>query len=221
MRFLRDLPIKRKLTVITTLISGVALLLASVAFMAYEQFAFRRAMAQDMSVLTDLFDDNVASGLEFNEPGSIEQTLKSLNAHPHVVAAAVYDKTGQVVAQFRRADSKPFSFPPAETSGVHFVKDRLDAFRDVVLAGEAVGTIYITSDLKELTTRFWRYAIIVTIVLVASSLTAFILAARLQRIISGPVSQLANIVSVVTADKDYSVRAVKASEDEMGRLIDG
>src|SRR6266571_4664472 len=216
MRFLRDLPIKRKLTVITTLISGVALLLASVAFVAYEQFAFRRAMAQDMSVLTDLFDDNVASGLEFNEPGSIEQTLKSLDAHPHVVAAAVYDKTGRVVAQFRRADTKPpFSFPPAEATGVHFVKDRLDAFRDVVLAGEAVGTIYITSDLKELTTRFWRYAIIVTIVLVGSSLTAFILAARLQRIISGPVSQLANIVSVVTADKDYSVRAVKASEDEM------
>ena len=155
MRFLRDLPIKRKLTVITTLISGVALLLASVAFMAYEQFAFRRAMAQDMSVLTDLFDDNVASGLEFNDPKSIEVTLKALDAHAHIVAAAVYDRSGQVAAKYQRADLKsPFSFPAAQETGVHFQKDRLDAFRKVMLAGEEVGTIYIGSDLRELSRSF-------------------------------------------------------------------
>src|ERR1044071_5458207 len=131
MSFLQDLPIKRKLTIITMLISGVALLLACVAFVAYDQFAFRRAMTQDMSILTDLFDDNVASCLEFGEPGSIEQTLKSLDAHPHVVAAAVYDRTGQVVSKFQHGHLKtPFSFPPAQASGVHFKGDRLDAFRE-------------------------------------------------------------------------------------------
>ena len=128
MSFLQDLPIKRKLTVITMLISGVALLLACVAFVAYDQFALRQTMTQDMSVLTDMFDDNVASGLEFDDAVSIEQTLQSLDAHAHIVAAAVYDKTGQVVAKFRRADVKtPFPFPEVREDGVRFERDRLDA----------------------------------------------------------------------------------------------
>src|SRR6266487_1675961 len=113
MHLFRDMPIKRKLTLLFMLTSCVALLLACVTFAAYEQMAFRRSMALDLSVLTDLFDDNVAPGLTFNDPKSIEQTLKPLDGHPHVLAAAVYDKTGQVVAQYQRAGlTSPSPIPP-------------------------------------------------------------------------------------------------------------
>src|SRR5687768_10236997 len=102
MRSLRDIPIKRKLTIITMLTSGVALLLACIAFVTYEQVSFRRTMAAELSVLTDMFDDNVTAGLTFNDAKSIETALNSLNAHPHIVAAAVYDKSGQQVAKYQR-----------------------------------------------------------------------------------------------------------------------
>ena len=95
MLFLRRIPIKQKLTVIIMLTSGVALLLACIAFVSYDQVTFRREMAAELSVLTDMFDDNVASGLTFNEFKSVEQTLVSLKAHPHILAAAVYDKAGE------------------------------------------------------------------------------------------------------------------------------
>src|SRR5436305_6574931 len=136
MRFLRNIPIKRKLMVITMLTSGVALLLASIAFEAYEQFQDRRDMAKEFSILTDLYDYNVAPGLLFNEFKSIETTLNSLNGHPHVLAAAVFDRSGKIVAMYQRADLKaPFHFPPAQDTGTHFEKNRLDAFRRIVAAG--------------------------------------------------------------------------------------
>jgi HAMP domain-containing protein len=96
----------------------------------------------------------------------------------------------------------------------------LDAFRRVELSGEKVGTIYIASDLKELNARFRRYAMIVGAVLALSALVALALSSRLQHIISRPITNLAAVAGTVASEKDYSIRAVKEGDDELGRLID-
>jgi PAS domain S-box-containing protein len=222
MRLLRNIPIKRKLNIIMMLTSSVALLLACIGFVTYEQVTFRRTMAVDLAVLTDMIEANVVSGLTFNETKSIETTLGSLNAHPHILAAAVYDNAGKVVVRFQRSDLKSaFQFPPAQKTGTFFGKNRLNGFRDVMLDEEKKGTIYIALDLRELSARFWRYGIIVGFMLLVSSLVAFALSARLQHVISGPISHLVEVAAAVAAKKDYSVRAVKQTEDELGRLVDG
>ncbi|MCI0536898.1 MAG: PAS domain-containing protein [Verrucomicrobiales bacterium] len=219
--FLQNIPIKRKLTLITMLTSGVALLLTCAAFVAYEQVTFRHSMELDLQVLTDIFDDNVTPGLAFNDPKSIEQVLNSLDAHPALIAAAVYDNQGAVVAKHRRANlTADFRVPAPRATGTQFHHDRLESFREVFLAGERIGTIYIASDLSQLHARFWRYGIIVTAVLAVSALVAFVLSAKLQHIISGPIIHLATVAANVATDKNYSVRALKQGEDELGRLID-
>jgi len=217
----RDIPIKRKLNLITMLTSGVALLLACMGFVAYEQMTFRRTMALDLAVLTDMFEDNVAPGLTFNDAKSIEQTLKSLDAHPHILAAAVYDDAGHVVATFQRSNSpEGYPFPAAQKMGTRFEGGQLNSFREIMLAGERIGTVYIASDLEELNARFWRYGIIVGVVLLVSSLVAFTLSARLQTVISEPISHLSRVAGAVATNRNYSVRAIKQGEDELGGLID-
>ena len=222
MTALRDTPIKRKLMIITMLTSGVALLLASLTIVTWEQMAFRRGMASEISVLADMFDDNVASGLTFNDAKSIETTLLSLSANTHILAATVYDKNGIEVARYQRADlAGRFVVPAAREPGTHFSRDRLETFRPIILADEQIGNIYIASDLQELTDRLFRYGIIVGVVLLLSSLVALALSSQLQRIISVPISSLASVVNRVATDKDYSLRAGEHGKDELGRLIDG
>jgi PAS domain S-box-containing protein len=222
MQFLRDLPIGRKLTIITMTISGVALLIAGMALAFYEQASLRRTMERDFAILTDIFDDNVASGLTFNDPASIEQTLQTLAAHQRIVAAGVYDRQGQLVAQYRHAGARDrFEFPAAGLTGQRFAGDRLDTFKDVVLTGEVIGVVYIGADLSELRERAWVYAGIVGALLLVCSLLALILTARFQRIVSGPIVELAHTVATVAAEKNYAVRAIKRSDDEVGRLIEG
>jgi signal transduction histidine kinase/CheY-like chemotaxis protein len=58
-------------------------------------------------------------------------------------------------------------------------------------------------------------------VLLVSALLALALSRRLQGLISGPILHLADIELRVTREKDYSLRAVKQSEDELGLLIEG
>jgi len=221
MQFLHDVPIKRKLTIIIMFISSVSMLLACVAILLYERNAFRETMAKDMAIIADTFDDNVASGLTFNDPESLMQALSSLKASPNILAACVYDGVGNRVAEYVRADlDGSFSFHESEVTGQEFFPDRLDTHQAVTLDGEIIGSVYIASDLRAITKRLERSAFIIFVVLCGALLLAFVLSTGMQKLISGPVSHLADIAGKVATEKDYSVRAVKESEDELGSLID-
>lgn len=222
MRPLRDIPIKRKLTIINLLTSGLALVLACLAFATYELIVFRETMVGGLSTTAAIVADNSSAALTFNDLASAEQTLKSLNAHPHIVGAAVYDVGGKVFAVYRRVASQVAFDPPlVEPAGHRFEGDYLKLFRKIDLAGERAGTVYIQADLSEMPIRLRRYAAIVVVVMVAASFAAFLLSTTLHTTISRPISHLASVVGVVAADKNYSVRAVKQGEDELGQLIDG
>ena len=54
----------------------------------------------------------------------------------------------------------------------------------------------------------------------ASGLVAFLVSSQLQRLISGPILSLVQTARAVTEEKNYSVRAVKQNDDELGVLID-
>ena len=219
---LRNTPIKGKLTVITMLTSGVALLLACAAFVGYELMVFRAGIVGELSTTAAIVGDNSAAALAFDDPDSARQTLRSLNVHPHIVGAALYDRSGKLFASYRRdpADAA-FEPPPQQGQGYLFADDRLKLFHRFQLAGEHAGTVYIESDLSELRSRMSRYGLIGGCVLLVSWAVAFLLAARLQRAISTPISHLAQVMNEVQTRNDYSLRATKQGEDELGALIEG
>jgi PAS domain S-box-containing protein len=57
-------------------------------------------------------------------------------------------------------------------------------------------------------------------VVAAASLVAFMLATRLQRHITQPVLALANTAKAISAGQDYSARAERFDDDELGQLTD-
>jgi two-component system, NtrC family, sensor kinase len=221
MHLLRDVPIRRKLIFITLLTSGVALLLTCAAFVTYEVVLFRTGMVDARSSTAAMIADNSSAALTFNDPVSAAQTLKSLRAHSHIVGAAIYDAHGNVFAEYRREPPIEFHPPATEPDGWRFDGEGLKLFRAINLAGERVGTVFILSDLEEMHGRLRQYAVIVILVMVLASVVTYLLARWLQETISGPVAHLAGIMDVVARDEDYSVRATKQGEDELGELIDG
>jgi signal transduction histidine kinase/ActR/RegA family two-component response regulator len=54
-----------------------------------------------------------------------------------------------------------------------------------------------------------------------SSLFAFLVSSKLQGLISRPILHLEDTMRMVSANKNYGVRAVRSYGDEIGRLIDG
>jgi two-component system, NtrC family, sensor kinase len=220
-RFLRNLPIQRKLMAIAMVSSGVALGLACVGFASYDAVTFRRGLVQELSTTALLAGANSAAGLTFGDSDSVEQTLRTLEADPHIIRAAVYGGKGNLFASFRRSALESDAPSRLENAGHRFLDDRLDLWEPIVLDGETIGTILVVHDLDEVRDRLVRYAAIVGVLLVGSSLVAFAVAAKLQRIISGPLSDLARTAASVAEEKNFSLRAVKHGDDELGQLIDG
>lgn len=219
--FLRDIPIKRKLMIIIMLITSVALLVACVTILIYERKTFRDAMARDFAIIADTFDDNVASGLAFHDPESIIQTLSTLKANPNILAACVYDGTGTLMAEYQRTDlGGSFVFPEMQMTGQEFLADRLDTFQGINLDDEIIGTFYISSDLATISQQLKRSGLIIISVVSGALLLSLILSTSLQKFISEPISHLAKVARTVATKNDYSLRAVKQSEDELGGLID-
>ena len=74
---------------------------------------------------------------------------------------------------------------------------------------------------SELAARLQRYLGILAGVTLVSLLASLLLASQLQKVISRPILHLAEVETRVSREKDYSVRAVKEADDELGVLIDG
>ncbi len=221
MRVFRDLPLRRKLTAVNVLISGVSLALAFVAFALYEQGVFRRQMQRDFAMLAEMYGDTVASARGFEDAASIDKTLATLQADPRIALACVYDAGGSVVARYARPDvgvTPMLSVPPLTEQ--RFTDERLETYREIVRAGKKLGTLYVGVELDELRARVWRSLATLGVLLAGCSLVALLLAAKLQGAIAEPLVELARVAAKVAAQRDYTVRARKRGEDETGRLID-
>ena len=202
--------------------TGAALLLSSAAFLAYDLVTYRSVMENDLSTLADLIGSNSTAALTFNDPGAAKEILQGLKAQPHIVLACIYAGDGGVFATDRREDEQQNSSPPAvRPTGIEFKGDRLLLSHRITLDDQKIGTVYLESDLLAMSSRVHRYLAIVILVLITSLFLAYLLASKLQRIISGPILSLAETARVVSVEKNYSIRAVQHNKDELGQLIGG
>ncbi len=221
MQVFRDLSIQRKLTLIATLVSTLALLAACGAFTVYELVSSRSDTASRLAALGDVIAANSSAPLAFRDRPAAEETLASLRGQDEIAAACLYTKDEVIFARRLRDAGGRVVLPAAPGSpGVHFGRDSVALFQNVYLDQERIGVLYLRADLSKTYSRVKRYTALAGLVLAASFLIALLLSARLQRLISQPVLRLEQAARRVTVEKDYSVRAAKHGSDEVGRLID-
>jgi two-component system cell cycle sensor histidine kinase/response regulator CckA len=221
MRFFPNTSIRRKQMLVILLTSVIVLILACAAFVTYDTLNFRRELAERVTVLTDVVGNNCAAAIDFNDAQAAGEMLNALQANPDIVSACVYSKAGQVIATYQRDPGTGFVPPPLQTSGQEFAGDELRLFRPISQKRELIGMIFVASDLNELTARLTRYMGIAGIVFLTSLLVALILSRWLQQLVSNPILQLARVARSVAQDRNYSLRAAKHGDDEIGQLVDG
>jgi signal transduction histidine kinase len=218
--FLQDTSIRRKLTVVNLATSCLALGFACLGFSLYERASFRAAMKSELSTLADTLGANTAASLTFNEPKSAQKVLSALRAESHIVMACLYDNEQTVFAEYRRAGVPPGTPMPAwHEDAAEFSADSLTLYRSLSVGGQRAGTIVIVSDLGSLRAKLREYAKIAAVVLLLSIVATFLVSSRLLRVITEPILGLAGIAARVSAEEDYSLRAIPHGEDEVGELV--
>jgi PAS domain S-box-containing protein len=220
-RRFRRASIKRKQMLIIMLTSCVALLLACVGFVAYEVLTFRAAMVQNLSTLANFMANNSAVALMAGLQNDAAKDLSTLRSEPSIEAAWFLDRDGKVFAAYDRSERNRMIPSDLRDEEPRFTSDSLFLLRRIVHDRELIGAVCLQANLEVLYLRLERYACIAGILLLASALLAFLLSTRLQRLISEPLLELVETARIVAQEKDYSVRAAKHNEDELGQLTDG
>ena len=221
MKTFSNLSIKRKLIVLAMFSAGVALLVACSLFMVFDVMMCREEMIKSLRMHAAIVGQNSMAALSFNDGNDARQTLTSLRADPHVVDACIFGTDGKVFATYSHKEGVEAVVPASVPAvGYQFANQHLAVAEMVKLDGHEIGTVYVRSDLGELHDRITRYAMTLAGVFCAAAGLALFLASRLQRFIANPIQHLAETAQVVSTQRNYSVRAVKESTDELGQLID-
>src|SRR5882724_6761612 len=218
---LRNAPIRRKLMTILLLTSGLVLLLTCATFVAYEVLTFRQAAVRELSTVGQIIAANSTAALAFQNPDDAGEVLAALRAEPHILSAMLYDANGRAFSAY--PDSLPASAFPAAPAGdgFRFERGRLIAFQPVVQGdNRRLGTLFLESDMAPMYARLRLYAAIAGVVIAVSLLAAYLIAHKLQKQISLPILGLAEMARAVSERHDYSVRAPKLGQDELGLLTD-
>ena len=199
---------------------SVALLLAGLAFVGYDLLMARRALTRETTILADVLGNNSTAALSFNAPTTAEEMLSALKTQPHIVTACLYDRSGRVFAIYARPQATAHIPAQVENRRPQFESNRLSLFRPIRLSNKLVGTIYLESDLTELTERVHWYILVVLVKILLVMLVVTALALKLQDFISRPILNLTATAKSVAERRNYSARVPKTTEDELGLLTD-
>jgi signal transduction histidine kinase len=213
--------IRNKIITLVTGISLLALLFTCLSYIVYDRITFKQKMVYDLETLAQIIGSNSEAALVFFDSGNAFKTLESLRAERHIVAARIFDRQGVRFADYQRKSEDKVSFPDRPQPPGHFFQDRaLVLFRPIILDNEKVGTLYFQMDLEALNARLFRFVLIVLLLMTIATTGAYLLASRLQRVISGPILHLSEVARTISEKRDYAIRATKKGEDEVGFLTE-
>ena len=224
MKYFRDISIGRKLTLDILAASIVPLVIAAALVFGYELASLRARAVRDLAARAELLAVSTRATLEFNDAERAVETLATLRARPEMFAAGLYTPDGRVFASYRRADAAAFAFPrlPAGDAGTaRPIENHLELFHPIRSGRDTVGHVYLRSDLAMLYERLPEEGLIVLGVLAGLVVVAYWLSREFRRAISRPILALAGTAQAVRERKDYSMRARKHGQDEIGTLTDG
>ena len=212
--------IQEKLVNVIMITSSAVTLLICIAFFAYEIFTFRQTTLRELKTLGQIISANITAALAFDDPKTANEILSALKAEKNIEVAVLYDKNNKLFATYP-ADLSVSRLPIAtELPGYRFEKTHVVGIQPVIQSEQVLGTLYIRSNIELLYERFKLYSIVAFVILLGGFVIAYVLSKGLQQRVSKPILSLAETARIISKKQDYSVRAKKVSDDELGLLTD-
>jgi signal transduction histidine kinase len=219
MRPFRDLPIGHKLITLSVASSTLALVVCTGVFLTWTFVSLRTSIRTDLSLQADILADNTAAALAFNDPASADETVAALKASSNVDLACVYDLAGQLFASYL-AQVPRLVCPARQPESGSALGGDVDFMRQVVFRERTYGTLYLRGNFGQVRERLAAQALAALGAIGVGVIAAILLSLRTQRVISEPIAELSSTAARISHAGDYSLRAVRRTDDEIGELVE-
>jgi len=197
----------------------VTLVLALLAGLIYQRYHNREVITRDLLAQGEIVGANSTAALIFNDAGTAAEMLAPLKSERHVLAAALYLPDRNCLAAFGTVPEQLAEKDAAAAAVFREEGPHLALIQPVMLKARKVGTLYLRFDYRAMQAEGTESFLgTMSLVLPISLVLAFILSSFLQRVISVPIEKLSETARGVTSQRDYSLRAQRRGEDEIGAL---
>jgi two-component system sensor histidine kinase/response regulator len=225
--------LNQKLTIISFLSTGTALLFVFIAFAVTSVLNHRKDEGMQLSSFAGVIGTNSVDALVFNDRNSAQATLSALKAKDEISNATLFDRNGKVFARYvapGRAEEAFENVEPvgmseealaqANANGRAFWSTRMRLYRPVTGSEHAVGIVMIEADLTNMWLDILKSLGVIAAAMGGSLMVALLLASRFKSSIADPVTKLINAAQKVSASQNYTLRIAHERTDELGTLID-
>lgn len=220
MKIIKFNSIRNKLIFTIALVAIIAVLLTTATFAVLEILRFKDALNTELESTSRIIATHSAAALEFGDPDVASETLEPLAKNSKIAAAYILKKNNEVFASYIRSDLKQVFFRDKLNEGISLGNNYVAAKNPVSFSGENIGYIYIISDFNELRSRLIQDLILLLATFLIVSILIFLFSIRIEGLISKPILNLAILAKNISTNKDYSQRAKKNTNDEIGHLVD-
>jgi signal transduction histidine kinase/ActR/RegA family two-component response regulator len=211
--------LRNKVTFFVLAIAVSALALSAAGLVIFDLRSYEAQTSTDLGTQAQILARAAAPAMSFNDPRSAEKDLSVMRVRGDVLAAALYTKAGELFASYRRM-GEGITLPSSPgAAGYRIEGHEIVVVRPVVENGETLGSVYLRGA-YEPWERLWTYVTILLGVMIASLVIAAMLSNWLQGAVTAPILEVAKVSHEVIRTRDFSLRATKLSEDEIGQLVD-
>ncbi|HWI77747.1 MAG TPA: ATP-binding protein [Ramlibacter sp.] len=215
---LRRSSIRRKLNWVVLVTTFMALALAGLAMAIFDLQSYQKTWEQDLQAQAELLGLSTAPALSFNDQKAAHENLALLKARSNITTAAIYTANGSVFATYTRGNTAAVPAAP-QAEGVRVEDGRLVVFRRVENAGEFLGTVYLRAHYERMS-RLKHYLAVLALVAAVSLALAYLLSDGLIRVVTRPILAVSDVARRITTGPDYSLRATRTTDDEVGQVVD-
>ncbi|MCI0470427.1 MAG: HAMP domain-containing protein, partial [Candidatus Aminicenantes bacterium] len=223
-KFFRNLSIKNKLVIIVLSVSILAIITGFTAVVFQDVKLFKQDLVNATRMTARAVGEFCYTGLSFGSQYAeqVETEMKRLlKAMPIIEDGYVYEEKGEKFASYHKTnDSFAPGFPGADEF-TRFEGDFLHIFQLIISAGKRYGFVYLRSSTRQLDAKIEKYMMTMSGITIALIILSYILALKLQKVISKPILELAGVTGDISVKADYSLRVYKQGDDEIGKLYDG
>ncbi|MEW6514106.1 MAG: ATP-binding protein [Pseudomonadota bacterium] len=218
--------IRHRLALIVVVAVGVGLLFSFLMFGVRDAVQRRDAKLTELYSMAKVIAFNATAVVEFGDRLGAERLFGALEAHPDVLGAQMRGMETRFLYEYVKPGEKVPDQTATHTQHDHSQAEHFSTWRQITVtvpiktADGIIGSVELTATLDNL----WRDMTIGLAIFMGGSFIAFLLAfgiaRRMQLPLLAALGALGDTAARVAHSKDYSQRAVKQADDEIGDLAD-
>jgi PAS domain S-box-containing protein len=219
MNTFKNISIKRKLVIIIISTSIIVLVAGFATYLIIDMISVKKEIKKNAILNATLVGQYAAAPLLFGYKEEVTEILTKLNTIPSVLDACLYSTySDEIFACYHKTQDSSFLFPKLHNESAVFKNGYLHVFYAIKYKEQYCGTIYLRISASAIRERFWDNLTVMAILVLLLLITVYFIAYRIQKLISSPILNLAELTATISEKQDFTVQLKPQGNDEVGIL---